>query len=378
MTRSDIKIVVAPDSFKGTLTAREAAAAMADGIRRALPGARIVEMPMADGGEGTLDAILSATSGTLHALEVRGPLGDPVRARYGMVESGLCAVVEMAQASGLLLTPPDGRDVLRASTYGTGQLMRDALDRGASRVLVTVGGSATCDGGCGMAQALGVRFFSHDGSLLPNGMGGGDIARVHRIDVDAVPRLCREARVEVLCDVSNPLIGAHGAAHVYAPQKGATPREVALLEKNLTHLATLVRRDIGLSVERIPGGGAAGGLAAGLVAFANGRIRSGIEAVIELSRLAEQCNGAAAILAGEGRFDDQSLQGKVVSGLSRLGRELGIPVYVLAGQVVLERGRWSDSFADVAAVSTGEAADNPSDALAAAAARAAAVWFASL
>jgi glycerate kinase len=375
---STMKIVVAPDSFKGTLSARRAATAMSAGLRRILPDAEIVNVPLADGGEGTLDVIVSARNGNRQQVVARDPLGGEARAEYGLIDDETCAVVEMAQASGLLLVPPHRRNIMRASTFGTGQLTRHAFERGVRRMLVAVGGSATCDGGCGMAQALGVRFYRADGSLLSDGLGGGDLAEVDRVDADAMPTAFRATSVEILCDVRNPLVGPDGAAHVYGPQKGATPEQVETLDANLAHLARLMERDLGIRVADMIGGGAAGGLAAGLVAFVGGRICSGIETVMEAVQLAEHSTGATALLTGEGRLDQQSLQGKVASGVAALGKRLGVPVFALAGQVDLDRPAWAETFADVAAVtavSNGPAAQDPTAALADAAAACAGKWF---
>ena len=326
-----MRVVVAPDKFRGSLSAREAAHALAVGVRAADPVADVVEIPMADGGEGTAEALVAATGGAFHEVAVSGPLGDRVVARFGLLGDGRTAVLEMASASGLALIPADRRNPLIASTFGTGELFLAAVAAGARRVVIGIGGSATNDGGAGFARALGYQFLDADG--LPVGEGGGALDRVARVDASRRdPRLTGVA-VEVACDVDNPLCGPRGASAVYGPQKGADAETVARLDSNLAHFADVVERDLGLSVRDIPGAGAAGGLGAGLVAFASGRLEPGISLVIRTVGLAERLKGADICLTGEGAIDASSAYGKTAVGVARLARSLGVPTLALAGNL---------------------------------------------
>jgi len=335
-----VKVVVAPDSFKESLSAREAAEAIAAGLCDAWSavGVRgeeleIVRVPMADGGEGTVETILAAIGGKLHEIEVTGPLGEPVEASFGLSADGRTAVIEMASAAGLHLVPAERRDPTKTTTYGVGELIKAALDAGASRILVGIGGSSTTDGGTGCAQALGYRFFDEDGRQICEPMAGRHLPRLGRIEPDR-----RDARLDaveliVACDVDNPLTGPQGAAAVYGPQKGADPQQVRLLDAGLGRLAERIRRDLGVDVETLPGAGAAGGLGAGLVAFCGGTLRRGVESVAEVVGLAAKIRGADLLITGEGKLDSQSLRGKVVCGLAGAAKEAGVPVVAIAGAV---------------------------------------------
>lgn len=328
------KVVIAPDKFKGSLTAPEAAAAMARGVEAAWPGAAIDAAPMADGGEGTVEALVSSTGGTEREVAVSGPLGEPVRARFGLLGDGRTAVLEMAAASGLALLPPARRDPLRTSTRGTGELLLAAIDAGARRVVVGIGGSATNDGGAGLAQALGFRLLDADGRDL--GPGGGSLEALDRIDASGRDPRLEGVEVAVACDVDNPLTGPRGASAVFGPQKfdparPATAEQLARLDRGLAHLARIVGRDLGVLVADRPGAGAAGGLGAGLVAFAGGRLGRGVELVIEAVGLRGRLDGAALCLTGEGSLDGQTASGKTPVGVARLARDLGVPVLALAG-----------------------------------------------
>jgi glycerate 2-kinase len=328
-----MRVLVAPDKFRGTLTAAEAAAAIERGWRRGRPRDRIATLPMADGGEGTLEAIASALGGDIARASVSGPLGDPVTAEFALVETsdGPTAVVEMARASGLALVPPGERDPLRASTRGTGELIREAVERyRPATVLVCIGGSATTDGGAGMAQALGARLLDERGG--PIGAGGAALLTLARIDITAVtPRIAR-TRFVVACDVDNPLVGPAGAAAVYGPQKGATPSDVVLLDRALAHYAAIVARDLGLDLRELPGAGAAGGLGAGLVAFTGARMRPGVEVVMEAVGFFDRLRDSDLVLTGEGRFDEQSLHGKTVAGVTRVAADASVAVAILCGR----------------------------------------------
>lgn len=328
-----MKIVVATDSFKGTLSSVEAGHAIREGALRVRPDAEVIVVPMADGGEGTVEAVLAGAGGSRIEAEVLDPLGRPVRAAFGRLPDGRTAIVAMAASSGLTLLRPAERNPLRTSTYGTGQQLMAALDAGATRVLIGVGGSATVDGGCGCAQAMGVQFLSEDGTVLPAGLAGGDLHRIHRVDVSARDARLDAVELVVLCDVQNPLCGPNGASAVYGPQKGAGPEQVRRLETNLRHLARVIERDLGVAVADLPCGGASGGLAAGLVAFLGGRMQSGVESVVVLTRLFERVQGADLVITGEGRFDAQSRMGKTVWGVVACARRANVPVIVIAGQV---------------------------------------------
>jgi glycerate kinase len=328
-----MRVVVAPDKFKGTLTAREAARAMASGWRSVERRARIDEIPIADGGEGTLEALLAGLDGRTERVRVTGPLGDPVEAEYGLAETpdGLLAMVEMARASGLHLISEARRDPLRATTYGTGQLILAASAHRPGRLLVCIGGSATNDGGAGMAQALGVRLLDAEGNDLPP--GGAALERLARIDLSGLHRLVRGIEVVVATDVRNPLIGPQGASAVYGPQKGASGRDVAVLDRHLGHFAAVVHRDLGIDLRHEPGAGAAGGLGAGLMAFLGARIRPGFEVVAEVLGLRARLEGAEVAVTGEGNYDRQTEFGKAPARFLRLAREAGCRTVLIAGRI---------------------------------------------
>jgi len=330
-----MRIVIAPNAFKGSLSALDAAQAIAEGLRVATPDAELVLLPIADGGDGTVDALVAAAHGEHRSLRVRGPLGDPVDAGYGVIDRGSTAVIEMAKAAGLALVPPGKRDPRVTSTYGVGELMQAAYDSGARHFIVGIGGSATNDGGAGMAQALGYHLLDEQGHEL--GPGGLALKRLARIHVGGVHADWKQAEVDVASDVSNPLTGPHGASAVYGPQKGATPEMVAELDAALKRLAEIIRRDLGADVESLPGAGAAGGLGAGLVAFAGARLRPGAEMVMEALRLDEKLHGADLVITGEGRLDSQTARfGKGPAAVARHARNAGIPVIGIAGSLADE------------------------------------------
>ena len=323
-----MKIVVAMDSFKAALTADQACVAISHVIASVLSDAVVSAKPMADGGEGTARAMIRAAGGHWTPIEVAGPLADMrVQAGLAWFDDGT-ALVEMASASGLELLTPEQMDPLETTTYGTGELLAAAADGGATKVLLAVGGSATTDGGIGAAAALGWKLLDENGDPVAlSGRGLDRIASIHRPPDASFPP------VEVLCDVDNPLTGPLGAARVYGPQKGATPAVVERLDRGLAHLAKCVREQLGCEIEHVPGAGAAGGLAAGAIAFMNGRIVSGIETVMSRSNLAAELDDADWVITGEGSFDRQSLSGKVVSGILELAKQSDTRVAVLAGQV---------------------------------------------
>lgn len=322
------RVVVAPDKYKRCLAASEVAKALARGVSAAAPDAEVVQVPVADGGEGTVEALVAATGGTFRHAAVTGPLGAPVRARFGVLGDGQTAVIEMAAASGLALIPEETRDPTRATTRGTGELILAAQESGARRIIIGIGGSATNDGGAGLAQALGYRLLDANGAELPP--GGLALERLDRIERGAGLEL---PRIDVACDVDNPLCGPRGASAIYGPQKGATPRQVETLDRALANLARVLRRDLGRDVANLPGAGAAGGLGAGLVAFADGRLERGIELVLTAVRLDEHLAGARLCLTGEGAIDASSAHGKAIVGVAGRARARSCPVIAIAGTI---------------------------------------------
>ncbi len=327
-----MRILVAPDKFRGTLTARQAAEAIAAGWRRTRPRDRLDLAPMADGGEGTAEALVDALGGELVQTSAHGPLNDPVEASFGVAETaeGRLAIVEMAAASGLALLAPSRRDPRITTTRGTGDLIAASLDRSPDHLVVALGGSATNDGGAGMAQALGVRLL--DGSGRDIGPGGVALLELERIDMTALdPRIGRIGCVAAT-DVNNPLTGPLGASAVYGPQKGASAEDVTILDRALGHLSAVVHRDLGVDLRDEPGAGAAGGLGFGLMAFLGARVRPGVEVVSEALDLTSRLREADLVITGEGRLDAGSLHGKVPAGILRLARELSVPAVIACGQ----------------------------------------------
>ncbi len=329
-----MRVVVAPDSFKGSLTAPQVAAAISEGLRRVWPDAEIDEVPLADGGEGTTEALVAATAGRIERVRVTGPLDERVEAFFGVLGDGVTAVIEMAAASGLPLVPQELRNPLITTTYGTGELVRAALDAGCSRVVLGIGGSATNDGGVGMAQALGASFRDLEGNELAR--GGASLASLASIELSGLDRRLERTEFVVACDVQNPLIGPQGASRVYAPQKGAGPSEVEQLEAALRHYSKVVKARIGRDVALLPGAGAAGGLGAGLVAFFNARLMPGIELVLEAVRFDERVRGADLVITGEGMIDEQTAFGKAPSGVLRAAAQMGVPVVAVGGGIGAE------------------------------------------
>ena len=324
-----MKIVAALDSFKGSVSAPDACRALAAGIREVCPDVLVAERPMADGGEGTAAVLLASIRGEWVPREVTGPLpGRRVRAGYAWFPGTKTALVEMAEASGLARLDEAARDPMRTTTFGTGELIAAAMDRGAERVLLAVGGSATVDGGAGAAAALGWRMLDAGGRDLPP--GGGALARLHAIRPGQAAAL---PPIDVLCDVTNPLLGEQGAAAVYGPQKGATPEMIPQLEAGLARFAACVLAVAGRDIRDVPGAGAAGGLAGGACGLLGARLVPGAEVVLEAIGLPEAMRGADWVVTGEGRFDRQSAQGKVVSAVARAGRAAGVRCAVVAGQV---------------------------------------------
>ncbi|SNT16941.1 MULTISPECIES: glycerate kinase [unclassified Azospirillum] len=324
-----MKILITPDSFKESLAAQAVAEQIAAGIRDALPTADCRIAPMADGGEGTVAAMVAALDGQTRQISVTGPLGEPVMACYGL--SGQTAIIEMAAAAGLALVPPARRDPSQTTSFGVGELIRDALGQGVRHLIIGIGGSATNDGGAGMAQALGIRLLDAEDRDLP--FGGGALTRLARIDMTGLDARLHGCRVEVACDVDNPLIGPHGASAIFGPQKGADAAMVQRLDEALYHLAEIIRRQRGLDVANLPGGGAAGGLGAGLHAFLGATLRPGVDIISQAIGLTDRIAWADLVITGEGRLDGQSLHGKVPVGVARLAAAQGKPVIAIAGSL---------------------------------------------
>ncbi|TBU94801.1 glycerate kinase [Stutzerimonas kirkiae] len=325
-----MKIVIAPDSFKESLSAPAVAAAIARGWLQVYPQAECLLRPMADGGEGTVDAVLAAVGGERRECRVSGPLGDTVTAHWGWLDEAT-AVIEMAAASGLHLVPREHRDIRRASSHGTGELILQALDAGATRIILGLGGSATNDAGAGLLQALGMRFLDARGHALP--AGGAALANLDQLDLSGLDARLLSTRIEVAADVDNPLCGPRGASAVFGPQKGATPEYVAELDNALGHFARVGAATLGEDHSRFPGAGAAGGLGFAARAFLKASFRPGIELVAELSGLAAALEGAELVITGEGRMDAQTLHGKAPVGVARLAHKAGVPVIALAGSL---------------------------------------------
>ena len=330
------KIVIAPDSYKESLSALEVAQAIAAGFRQVFPAAEYVLVPVADGGEGTVDAMVAATGGRKETVAVSGPLGELVEAFYGLTGDGATAVIEMAAASGLALVPPERRNPLLTTSRGTGELIRAALDAGARRFILGIGGSATNDGGAGMVQALGARLLDAQGHEL--GPGGGALADLDRIDVSALDPRLKACRIEVACDVDNPLTGARGASAVFGPQKGASAEMVQALDANLARLARLVERDLGVAVDTVPGAGAAGGMGAAMLAFFGATLKPGIEIVTAAVDLDTHVRDADLVITGEGRIDFQTVHGKTPIGVARVAKRHGKPVIGIAGSLGADVG----------------------------------------
>ena len=325
------KIVIAPQSFKGSIHSLEAAQAIQRGVLAADPNAETVLVPVADGGDGTLEALVNTTGGQIFRSIVTGPLGQAVEAQWGVMGDGQTAVVEMARASGLALVPPKRRNPRQATTRGTGEIIREALDQGFTRIIVGLGGSATNDGGAGMAAALGVKFLDSKGCLLHH--GGAALARLSHIDLAKLHPKLGEATIIGATDVTNPLCGPTGASAVYGPQKGATPEMVSELDQALSNFAQVVRRDLGRDVLEQAGSGAAGGLGAGLMAFAGAELRSGIDMVCQVLDFDKHLEGANLVITGEGRADESTIYDKAPVGVARRAASFNVPTILLAGSV---------------------------------------------
>ena len=324
-----MKIIIAPDSFKESLTALEAADAIEAGLKAIMPDAQYVKIPMADGGEGTVQSLIDATHGTLHSAEVTAPLGNRIAAQYGISGDGKTAIIEMAAASGLHLVPPSERNPLITTSYGTGELILAALNHGVEKILLGIGGSATNDGGAGMLQALGADLLDEHGAAI--GYGGGNLAQLARADFSRLDARLQHVVLEVACDVNNPLCGEKGAAAVFAPQKGATPDMVKTLDRNLAHFAQIIQRDTGKDIASGAGTGAAGGMGGGVLLLPQAQLKSGVQIVIDYVKLAEHIRDADWVVTGEGRMDAQSVHGKTPVGVARVAKQFDKPVIALVG-----------------------------------------------
>ncbi|TNH05329.1 glycerate kinase [Testudinibacter sp. TR-2022] len=324
-----LKIVIAPDSFKESLTALEAADAIETGFKKVFPHATYVKVPMADGGEGTVQSLIDATGGRLLHLDVTAPLGNKVNAFFGLSGDGKTAVIEMAAASGLHLVSPNQRNPLLTTSYGSGELIKAALDYKVEKIILGIGGSATNDGGIGMLQALGAGFQDADGQALA--FGGAALARLASIHLDQLDSRLQHVAIEVACDVDNPLCGQHGASATFGPQKGATPAMVAQLDHALAHFAKLAKQQLGLEIAELAGAGAAGGMGGGLQLLSNAQLKPGVQIVIEAVKLAQQLQDADLVITGEGRIDGQTVHGKTPIGVAKTAKQFNKPVIAICG-----------------------------------------------
>lgn len=331
-----MKIVIAPDSYKESLSALEVASAIEAGFREIYPDAEYIKLPVADGGEGTVEAMVAATQGRMVEVAVTGPLGEPVQGFYGISGDESCAFIEMAAASGLELLLPAARNPLKTTSWGTGELIRHALDLGVTRMIIGIGGSATNDGGAGMVQALGAQLLTADGQ--PIAPGGAGLSTLATIDISGLDPRLAQCRIDVACDVTNPLVGDEGASAVFGPQKGATPEMVVQLDRALAHYAGQIAQDLDLDVLTLEGGGAAGGMGAALYAFCGANLRPGIDIVTDALHLDALVADADLVITGEGRIDSQTIHGKVPVGVARVAKRYQIPVIGIAGSLTADVG----------------------------------------
>jgi glycerate 2-kinase len=328
-----VKIVIAPDSFKENLTSLQVASCIEKGVKKVLPKAVCIKIPMADGGEGTVQSLVDATSGKIIKARVLGPMGKKITARYGMLGDKSTAVIEMAEASGLPLVPKNKRNPLKTTTYGTGQLIIHALDKGARTIIIGLGGSATVDGGAGMAQAIGVIFLDKAGKKIKDHGSGGMLSNIRDIDMSALDPRIKKTRFIIASDVTNPLCGRKGAAHVFGPQKGATPAMVKTLDANLGHFAAVIKKSLKKNILNLKGAGAAGGLGAGLIAFTGAKMKRGIDLVVEITGLTRHLKNADLVITGEGRVDFQTAFGKTPAGVAKAARKYKVPCIAIGGSL---------------------------------------------
>ena len=331
-----MKIVIAPDSYKESLSATEVAQAIEKGFREIFPEAQFVSVPVADGGEGTVEAMIAATQGRAVASIVTGPLGEAVEAQWGISGDGHTAFIEMAAASGLALVPPELRNPLITTSYGTGELILQALESGVKNIIIGIGGSATNDGGAGMVQALGAKLCDANGADI--GFGGGSLMSLNKIDISRLDARLQACSIRVACDVTNPLTGESGASFIFGPQKGATETMISELDHNLDHFAEVIKKSLRVDVKDVPGSGAAGGMGAALMAFLGADLRSGIEIVTQALNLEEHIHDCTLVVTGEGRLDSQSIHGKVPVGVASVAKKYHKPVIGIAGSLTRDVG----------------------------------------
>lgn len=329
-----MKIVIAPDSYKESLSASEVAQAIEKGFREIFPDAQYISVPVADGGEGTVDAMISATQGSKVVTTVTGPLGEPVTACWGISGDGKTAFIEMAEASGLALVPNEKRNPLVTTSHGTGELILRALDNGVRNIIIGIGGSATNDGGAGMMQALGAKLTDAAGKEISP--GGGGLLSLNNIDISGLDKRLESCVINVACDVTNPLTGDNGASRIFGPQKGADEAMIVELDRNLAHFAQMIKKHLRIDVENAPGAGAAGGMGAALMAFLEADLRSGVEIVTEALNLEEHIHNCSLVVTGEGRMDSQSIRGKVPIGVAAVAKKYRKPVIGIAGSLACD------------------------------------------
>lgn len=326
-----MKIVIAPDSFKESMSGKVACNAIERGLKKVLKDAKFEKVPMADGGEGTTQSLVDATDGKIYHVEVTNPLGEKIESKFGILGDGKTAIIEMASASGLELIPREKRDPMITTTFGTGELIKSALDLGVSTILIGIGGSATNDGGAGMIQALGGKLLDKDNNQI--GFGGGELSKIDKIDLSELDKRLKNVKIVVACDVDNPLTGERGASYIFGRQKGATDETIKILDNNLKYFAKIIRENLNIDVENVAGAGAAGGLGAGLMAFLSAELKKGIEIVIEYSHLEEKLKDASLVITGEGSIDGQTRFGKTPYGVAKTAKKYNIPVIAVAGNV---------------------------------------------
>ena len=326
-----MKFILAPDSFKESMTAKDACISMEKGIRKVFKDATCIHVPMADGGEGTVDALIESTNGNIYEVEVTAPLGNKVKAKFGILGDGKTAVIEIAEASGIHLVKLEDRNPLLTTTFGTGELIKHALDMNVERIIIGLGGSATNDGGVGMLQALGASFKGSDGKEIA--LGGGALKDLCTIDLSGFDKRVYDVKIEVACDVKNPLTGEKGASFVFGAQKGGNKETLEVLDSNLKHYAEVVKRDMGKEIDKVEGAGAAGGLGAALIGFCNGKLESGIDLVIKYSNLEEKVRKADFVFTGEGSIDFQTKFGKTPIGVAKIAKKYNIPVIAFGGRI---------------------------------------------
>ncbi len=331
MVKEEFNILLAPDSFKESMTAKEACDAMERGIKKVNKNINCIKVPMADGGEGTMQSLVDATYGKVYKIKVIGPLGNEVEAEYGMLGDGKTGIIEMASASGITLVPENERNPLITTTYGTGQLIKECLDKGAEKLLIGIGGSSTNDGGVGAIQALGGRFKDKYGNEI--GFGGRELGKILTIDLSELDPRLKNVKVEVACDVTNPLCGYNGASNVFGPQKGATKEMIKILDGNLRHYADIIKEQLNIDAAEIPGAGAAGGLGIGLMVFMNGSLERGIDIVIKYSGYEEKVKKADLVFTGEGSIDFQTQYGKTPMGVAVIAKKYNKPVIAFTGNI---------------------------------------------